>query len=188
MALTYSNEPTLGSPAPDFSLPSTEGKIVSLQDFESSQALVVVFMCNHCPYVIAVQERINELAKEFQSKGVALVGISSNDVSRYPDDSLEKMKERAQEEGFVFPYLIDETQEVAKAFGAVCTPDPFVYAKGDRGSEWKLYYHGRIDDNWKNPSEVTRRELAEALEGILSNAPAPQEQYPAMGCSIKWKD
>lgn len=127
MALTYTQPPTekeLGSVAPDFKLPGVDGRNWSLADFSAQKALVVIFMCNHCPYVIAVQERINELAKEYGPRGVGLVGISPNDPVKYPADSLEAMRERAREQGYVFPYLIDETQEVARAFGAVCTLIP----------------------------------------------------------------
>jgi peroxiredoxin len=127
MALTYSTPTPLGSSAPDFLLPGVDGKNYSLASFKDARALVVIFMCNHCPYVIAVQERINQLAKDYASKGVKLIGISSNDVETYPEDSFEKMKQLSKERGFVFPYVIDETQEVARAYDAACTPDPYVY-------------------------------------------------------------
>jgi len=157
----------------------------SLESFAGSKALVVVFMCNHCPYVIAVQDRINELAREYSPRGVALVGINPNDAVRYPDDSFEAMKERAKEKAYVFPYLRDDSQEVARAYGAVCTPDFFVY--GRVREKFLLKYAGRLDDNWKEPSQVQRRELAEALDAILSGQEPPSDQKPSMGCSIKWK-
>lgn len=188
MALTYSETPAqeIGKPAPEFALPGVDGKTWSLADFKEARALVVIFMCNHCPYVIAVQERINRLAKEFSSRGVRLVGINSNDPVRYPDDNFDAMKTRAAEQGYVFPYLQDRDQSVAKAYGAVCTPDPYVFE--NTGNQFKLRYHGRIDDNWKEESKVTRRELAEALESILEGGPGPdpKDQRPSMGCSIKW--
>ena len=142
-------------------------------------------MCNHCPYVIAVQSRINSLAKEFASRGAKVVGINSNDAVKYPDDSFAKMQEDARKLGYVFPYLFDETQAVARAYGAACTPDPYVYE--NVGGKFVLRYHGRIDDNWKDEAAVTRRELALALEAILSGKPLDLEQKPSMGCSIKWK-
>ncbi len=188
MALTYTQPPTekeLGSTAPDFSLPGVDGRNWSLADFSGRRALVVIFMCNHCPYVIAVQERINELAKEYGPRGVGLVGISPNDPIKYPADSLEAMRERAREQGYVFPYLIDETQEVARAFGAVCTPDPFVFE--NIGGRFLLRYHGRIDDSWKDPQKITRRELALALDALLEGHRPAAIQHPAMGCSIKWR-
>ena len=186
MALTYSEKEELGTPAPPFRLPATDGKTYGLEDFADRKALVVVFMCNHCPYVKAVMERINTLARECAPRGVALVGINSNDAVKYPDDSFEAMRVEAEARGFVFPYLFDATQEVARAYGAVCTPDPYVYAPDGDGNP-VLRYHGRIDDNWKDPSAVTRRDLADALEAILDGRPVADGQVPAMGCSIKWK-
>lgn len=187
MALTYSEELKIGSEAPNFRLPGVDGREYGLEDFSDAKALVVIFMCNHCPYVIAIQERINQLAREYGPKGVRVVGINPNDAERYPDDSFEAMKERASEQGYEFPYLQDETQEVAKAYRAVCTPDPYVYARDGEGARFLLRYHGRLDDNWKEPSRVTRRELAEALDAILAGREVPAGQHPSMGCSIKWK-
>jgi peroxiredoxin len=141
-------------------------------------------MCNHCPYVIAVQDRINALARRFAPRGIPLVGISSNDVSHYPADSFENMQIRAREKDYAFPYLIDETQSVARAYDAVCTPDPYLFERV--GDEFILRYHGRIDDSWKDPAAVTREELSEACEAILAGRPVSGDQHPAMGCSIKW--
>jgi peroxiredoxin len=186
MALTESLPLQPGALAPGFSLPGTDGRTWSLADFRDAKALVVVFMCNHCPYVIAVQDRINELAREFSKRGVALIGINPNDSDRYPADSFEAMKARAREKGYVFPYLHDEDQSVARAYDAVCTPDPYVYANQGDGT-FALRYHGRIDDSWKDPAKVTRRELAEALEAILADQPLREPPKPALGCSIKWK-
>lgn len=186
MALTYSSyKLDLGMAAPEFNLPGVDGKSYSLGDFKDARALAVIFMCNHCPYVIAVQDRINELAKEYAARGVRLIGINSNDVSKYPDDSFDKMKERARERNFAFPYLFDETQEVARAYDAACTPDPYLFE--NVGGKFILRYHGRIDDNWKEPQSVTRREMAEAINAVLAGKPVPFEAKPAMGCNIKWK-
>lgn len=186
MALISSHALELGALAPEFSLPGTDGQIYSLQSFRDSKALVVIFMCNHCPYVVAVQDRINALARRFRERGVALIGINSNDATRYPADSFEAMKVRATEQAYVFPYLFDETQEIARAYDAACTPDPYVYENVGDG-RFALRYHGRIDDSWKDPTQVQREELAEALELVLARKPIPQAGIPSMGCSIKWR-
>ena len=191
MALTYSLKDELGKPAPDFSLQGVMGvagaqeKRYSLESFKDARALVVIFMCNHCPYVVAVQERINNLAKLFAPQGVALVGINSNDSLRYPDDNFQAMQVRAREQSYTFPYLLDETQNVAKAYGAVCTPDPYVFE--NVAGRFLLRYHGRIDDNWKEPHKVSRQDLALALEAILTGGKISLDSAPSMGCSIKWK-
>ncbi len=189
MALTYSRPGDLGSTAPSFSLKGVSPQGVSqfqLSDFDHTKVLVVVFMCNHCPYVIAVQDRISRLAREYASKGVQLIGISSNDASRYLDDSFEEMQKRSAEMKFAFPYLYDESQEVAKAYGAVCTPEFYAYQNAGNG-QFLLEYKGRLDDSWKDEKAVTRRELAEALDQILAGVKLNPDQKPAMGCSIKWK-
>ncbi len=186
MALTFSNEPQYDWNAPDFQLKGIDDQQYSLDSFREARALVVIFICNHCPYVIAVQDRINQLAKDYAGRGVKLIGINSNDAQNYPEDSFEAMKQRAQEKGYVFPYLFDETQATARAYRAVCTPDPYVFENVD--GAFKLRYHGRIDDNWKNPDQVKTRELASALDAILTGAPVSRQQAPAMGCSIKWKE
>ncbi|OFZ36578.1 MAG: alkyl hydroperoxide reductase, partial [Bdellovibrionales bacterium GWC1_52_8] len=164
----------------------TDGRNHALADFASSKAVVVIFMCNHCPYVIAVQERINALAREYQGKGVPVLAINSNDSVRYPDDSFEAMGKRAREQGFVFPYLHDEDQAVARAYGAVCTPEFYLLQPG-AGAEFTIRYHGRMDDNWKEPEKVRTRDLAQAIDAVLAGKPVVQEQLPSMGCSIKWK-
>lgn len=182
MALTYSEMVPLGKSAPKFSLPGIDGKTYALEQFKGKQALVVMFICRHCPYVVAVQDRLAELAREYQAKGIQFVGINSNDTDQYPEDSPENMQRQATEVGFTFPYLIDETQEVARAYDAVCTPDIFVF---DRNL--KLAYRGRIDDNWKDPKKVTKRDLRDALEALLKEQPVSGDQIPSMGCSIKWR-
>ena len=139
-------------------------------------------MCNHCPYVKAVLKRLIDLQNEFSDRGVQLIGINPNDATQYPDDSLDNMKIIAKEKKISFPYLIDPSQETAKKYNAVCTPDLYVY-----GEERKLLYRGRIDDNWEHPEKVTRPELKLALENILAGQLVANEQIPSMGCSIKWK-
>jgi len=177
----------LGKQAPDFSLPGVDGKTYSLKSFSNQKFLVVVFMCNHCPYVIAVQERINNLAREYQTKGIGFIGINPNDSKRYPDDNFEAMKKRSQEVGYVFPYVQDEDQSIAKAYDAVCTPDFFVY-ENKGADQFILNYRGRLDDSWKDPALVTRQELKQALDLMLNKKPIPSDQRPSMGCSIKWKN
>lgn len=179
MILTESIKGLDGVTAPDFGLPSTDGPDVTLDSFRDAKLLVVIFMCNHCPYVKAVLERLNILYDEFKDKGVAFVGINSNDAENYPEDSFEKMKELSLK----FPYLFDKAQEVATKYHAVCTPDIFVF-----DAERKLVYHGRLDDNWQEPEKVTQQELKSALEKILAGETIPrEEQKPSMGCSIKWR-
>jgi peroxiredoxin len=170
-----------GAPCPDFRLPAVDGKTYSRDDFAASPVLVVMFICNHCPYVKAVEDRFIELARSHGPRGVAFVGVCSNDAVSYPDDAFDELAARWRHKGYGFPYLHDESQEVARAFAAVCTPDIFVY---DRKRE--LAYHGRIDDSWKDPTKVTRRELAEALDALLAGR-APPPARPTLGCSIKWK-
>jgi peroxiredoxin len=178
-----SNAAVTGAACPDFRLPGVDGRTYARDDFGGAPALVVMFICNHCPYVKAVEDRIIGLAREFGARGVQLVGICANDAASYPDDAFDKLAERWRAKSYGFPYLHDETQDVARAFGAVCTPDIFVYDR-DR----KLAYRGRIDDSWKEPAKVTRRELAEALEALLAGRRPGAEQRPSLGCSIKWKE
>ena len=180
MALTESTMVKLGSVAPYFNLPDTSGKNLSIEDFDS-ELLIIVFTCNHCPYAKAVEDRLIKLGKEYKND-VDFVLISSNDSENYPEDSPKKMAERHTEKGYPFPYLFDETQEVAKAYSAVCTPDIFLY-NDDR----KLEYRGRIDDNWQNPEQVEREELKMAIEAVLNGKAIDFEQKPSMGCNIKWK-
>ena len=182
MSLTYTPEAALGSSLPEFDLPTVDGKTLSSRDLKGKKAVAVLFICNHCPYVKAVEDRIIALAHKFTSKGVALVGICSNDPADYPEDAPAELKKRWQEKNYGFPYLIDESQEVARAFGAICTPDIFVYDQNQR-----LAYRGRIDDSWRNPTLVKRRELEDALDALSSGRTVSVEQNPSMGCSIKWK-
>lgn len=183
MAATASTMLPLGTPAPDFSLPDTEGNRISLADFKQAPALLVIFMCNHCPFVKHILSDLVALAKEYQEKGVAIVGINSNDVDKFPQDSPEMMAQNAKEAGFTFPYLYDETQEVAKAYKAACTPDFFLF-DADR----KLVYRGQMDDSRPGNNEpVTGADLRAALDAVLEGGPVPAEQKPSMGCNIKWK-
>ena len=183
MAVTASTMIALGTSAPDFSLPGTEGNVVSLADFDKSAALLIIFMCNHCPFVKHVQENLVELIEGYQARGVAVVGINSNDVANYPDDSPEMMAKLAKESGYTFPYLYDETQEVAKAYSAACTPD-FVLFYGNRS----LVYRGQMDDSRPgNGISVTGADLTAAIEAVLGGEPVAAEQKPSMGCNIKWK-
>jgi len=182
MALTESRDLALGMPCPDFGLRSVDGKAWARDDFREKPVLVVMFICNHCPYVQAVEDRIIELNREYASRGVQLVGICSNDPTDYPADRPERLLERSRKKGYGFPYLVDETQDVARAFNAVCTPDLYVFDR-DR----KLAYHGRIDDDWQHPARVKRRELAAALDALLAGERPSREQVHSIGCSIKWK-
>lgn len=182
MALTENRDLPLGSPCPDFRLRTVDGAVVARDDFRDRPVLVVMFICNHCPYVQAVEERIIALAREYAPRGVQFVGICSNDPTDYPDDRPERLLARWREKRYGFPYLVDDTQAVARAFDAVCTPDLYVY-----DAARTLAYHGRIDDNWKEPARVTRRELAAALDALLAGRRPSAEQHHALGCSIKWK-
>ena len=152
MALEHSTMVPLGTPAVDFTLPGVDGATHSLKSFSGEKVLVVIFMCNHCPYVKAVLQRLIDLQAETREMGVRLIGINSNDAERYPDDSFASMQKIAKEKGINFPYLFDASQETARAYSAVCTPDIYVY-----GPERKLLYRGRLDDSWENEEKVTQR-------------------------------
>ena len=184
MALTPSTMVPLGSPAPNFSLPSTDVQTVSLADFDSAPALLVAFICNHCPYVKHIRTAFAQLTADYLAKGVAVVGISSNDATKYPDDSFEKMKLEKAVAGYAFPYLYDESQDVAKAYSAACTPDFFVYGK-DR----KLAYRGQMDASRPgNGKPNDGADLRAALDAVLAGRPVAGQQLPSIGCNIKWKD
>jgi peroxiredoxin len=174
--------PEIGAPCPDFRLPAVDGSTLARDDFAQASVLAVMFICNHCPYVKAVEDRIIGLARAFGPRGAQLVGICSNDAAHYPDDAFDKLRERWLDKGYGFPYLHDESQAVAHAFDAVCTPDIFVYDRDRR-----LAYRGRIDDSWKDETKVTRRELGDALEALLAGKAPSAVQRPSMGCSIKWR-
>lgn len=181
MALTYTPPGELGFKLPAFQLPGVEGIRYSSDTLAAGKVLVVMFICNHCPYVNAIEDRIIALNQFFAGKNVQLVGICSNDPSEYPEDAPAALLKRWKEKSYGFPYLVDEDQTVAKAFAAVCTPDIFVFDQGQI-----LRYRGRLDDSWKLPEHVKKQELRVAIEAILQGQPVT-DQNPSMGCSIKWK-
>lgn len=182
MALTYTPAVDATFSCPEFKLPGVDGKTYSRDQFEGSQALLVMFICNHCPYVKAIETRLLNLGHFMNSKDLKVVAICSNDADNYPEDSFEKLRERWQEKQYPFPYLYDEDQIVAKNFGAVCTPDFFLF-----DSNMKLAYRGRLDDSWKEPEKVTTEELKNAIIALLDHKTINPIQVPSMGCNIKWK-
>ena len=183
MALTPSTMLPLGTTAPDFKLPDTNGKTVSPADFKDKSALLVLFICNHCPYVKHIRTGLAELGRDYASRNVAIVGINSNDVANYPDDSPAKMKEEVQSARYTFPYLYDESQAVAKAYRAACTPDIYLFDK-DR----KLVYRGQFDESRPgNGIPVTGKDLRAALDAVLAGDPVSPNQKASIGCNIKWK-
>ena len=183
MTLTPSTMLELGTPAPRFRLPDTEGRLLTLADFKDAPALLVVFMCNHCPYVKHIRPALAAFAREFQPKGLAVVGINSNDAAKHPDDSPEKMVDEVALAGYTFPYLYDETQETAKVYRAACTPDFFLFNK-DR----KLVYRGQFDDSRPgNNVPLTGKDLRDAVNSVLAGKSPSAEQKPSIGCNIKWK-
>jgi peroxiredoxin len=184
MALTESTMKALGTAAPDFQLPDVvSGKTISLLTFAGKKALLVMFICRHCPYVQHVQQELARLGKDYAAKDVGIVAISANDAKNYPEDAPASLKEMATELKFSFPYCHDESQAVAKAYGAVCTPDFFVF---DR--ERRLVYRGQLDDSRPgNGKPVTGRDLRAALDAVLNDQPVSPTQRPSVGCNIKWK-
>ena len=183
MALTPSIMLPLGTAAPDFKLPDTDGNLVSLADFRSKAALLVVFMCNHCPYVIHIRAGLAQLARDYLPRNVGMVGINSNDVANYPADSPANMKQEVQSAGYIFPYLYDETQAVAKSYRAACTPDIFLFDKNQ-----KLVYRGQFDASRPNSGiPVTGNDLRSALDTVLAGKPVTEKQVVSIGCNIKWK-
>ncbi len=183
MVRTASTMLPLGSAAPVFSLPNVDGRTVSLSDFADKPALLVIFMCNHCPFVIHLRPELARFAKEYQAKGLAIVGISSNDVEAYPQDGPEQMKKEHATAGYTFPYLFDGTQSVAKAYHAACTPDFFLFDK-----ERKLVYRGQFDDSRpKTDIPITGADLKAACDAALAGGPVTPDQKPSIGCNIKWR-
>jgi peroxiredoxin len=172
-----------GEPAKPFDLPATDGKRYTLESARGPNGLLVVFMCNHCPYVKAVLDRMIRDAKDLQGHGIGVIAINANDPSQYPDDSFANMKRLAAEKKFPFPYAFDETQKVARSYGAVCTPDFFGYNK-----DLELQYRGRLDASKTTPVPGAIRELYEAMVQVAETGRGPEEQIPSMGCSIKWKE
>ena len=173
----------LGTRAPEFRLPDTSGKVVSPSDFKSTPAVLVIFMCNHCPYVKHIRTGLAQLARDYMPRGVGIVGISSNDVENYPQDSPRNMADEAKAAGYIFPYLYDERQAVAKAYHAACTPDIYLFDKDQR-----LVYRGQFDDSRPgNNAPVTGKDLRVALDALLAGKPVPPNQKASIGCNIKWK-
>jgi len=183
MALTPSTMLPLGTAAPDFRLPDTNGKTIALADFKGQPALLVIFMCNHCPYVKHIRAGLAQLARDYLPRGAAIAGINSNDVANYPDDNPARMKEEAKSAGYLFPYLFDETQAVARAYRAACTPDLYLFDKNQ-----KLVYRGQLDDSRPgNGIPVTGKDLRAALDAVLAGKPVAPDQKASIGCNIKWK-
>jgi peroxiredoxin len=183
MALTPSNMLALGTSAPDFDLPGTDGNNYSLRSFASGKLLLVAFICNHCPFVKHIQAELARLGRDCREQGVAMVAISSNDVDAYPADGMEPMRDEARKAGYVFPYLLDASQQVAKAYDAACTPDFFLF-DGAR----KLIYRGQFDDSRPGGTiPVTGKDLRAAIDAALKNQRLSADQKPSMGCNIKWK-
>jgi peroxiredoxin len=184
MVRTASTMLPLGTAAPDFSLPGTDGKTVSLQDFAGSKALLVVFMCNHCPYVKHVAPQLKALTDEYMPQGLAVVGINSNDAEKYPEDSFQAMVQEKQHRGYQFDYLFDADQAVAQAYAAACTPDFYLF-----DADQKLVYRGQLDSSRpKNDVPVTGADLRAAIAAVLSGAAPSAQQTPSIGCNIKWQE
>ena len=171
----------LGTPAPSFSLPDPEGRMHSLDDAANAKAILVVFLCNHCPFVKHVADELAAMTRKYAAEGLVTFGIMSNDITNHPDDSPEKMASEAQARGYTFPYLHDSNQEVAKAFKAMCTPDFFLY-----GPDRTLIYRGQFDDSRPDSGNATGDDLDAAIEAAIFGDPVPAEQMPSMGCNIKW--
>jgi thiol-disulfide isomerase/thioredoxin len=184
MALTPSNMLPLGTSAPQFNLINTiDSSMVSLNEAKGIKGTVIMFICNHCPFVKHVNAEISKLAKDYVSKGINCIAISSNDANNYPDDAPDQMKDNAIQQGFIFPYLYDESQEVAKAYDAACTPDFYLFDK-----ELKLVYRGQLDSSRPgNGIPVTGGDLRNAIDAVLNKKPLNKNQKPSMGCNIKWK-
>ena len=184
MALLYSEKLPLSWQAKDFQLKGTDDKKYSLNDFRGKKGLLIVFTCNHCPYAEAAWPLLIKLHNKY-GDGIAFVAVNPNDENMYPEDSFENMKAKVEKLGLTFPYLHDQEQGVARNYKAQCTPDPYLF-KSENG-KWKLYYHGRINDNWQEEERVEEESLKNALEALLKNQNSSEEQPPSMGCSIKWR-
>ncbi len=183
MARVPSTMLPLGTEAPPFSLSSTEGDVISLDDYRDTPGMLVMFLCPHCPFVKHIRRGIADFAREYESRGLSIVAINSNDIEQFPDDSPEKMAEESRDAGYTFPYLFDESQNVAKSYRAACTPDFFLF---DRAR--KLVYRGQFDGSRPgNEVPVTGHDLRFAADALLEKRPVPAEQAPSLGCNIKWK-
>ena len=183
MVKTASTMLPLGTAAPDFSLSNVDGRVVSLKDFEGSKGLLVAFICNHCPFVVHIRPEFAKFAREYQAQGIAIVAINPNDAKAYPADAPDKMKAEAESAGYVFPYLFDETQSVAKAYRAACTPDLFLFDGSQR-----LVYRGQFDDSRPtNGVPVNGSHLRAACDAVLAGRVIEEGQRPSIGCNIKWR-
>ena len=183
MALTPSTMLPLGTPAPDFSLPATDGSLVSLSSFKNNKLLVVAFICNHCPFVKHIRAQLAQVGRDYQAKGVGFVAVNSNDIVAFPADNMEKMREEVKAVGYTFPYVLDENQATARAYDAACTPDFYLF-----GADRKLIYRGQFDGSRPgNNIAVTGRDLCAAMDAALQNRTVMEEQHPSIGCNIKWK-
>jgi peroxiredoxin len=182
MAATESTMLELGTPAPAFRLRDFNGKVTSLEDFQQARGLVVAFICAHCPFVKHVRGELARFAREYQPKGIAVVAINSNDTQAYPQDGPQGMAEEARSAGYTFPYLLDETQSVAKAYQAACTPDLYLF-----DSSRKLVYRGQFDDSRPGKGTPTGADLRAACDALLAGSPVSAQQKPSIGCNIKWK-
>jgi hypothetical protein len=183
MALMYTPAPDTKIRFPKFELPTVYGETFKSSSVPADHCKVLLFICNHCPYVKAVEDRLIELANSFKSQKVSFIAVCSNDWTEHPEDSPKNLATHAQKKGYPFPYLVDENQTLAKTVDAVCTPDFFVFS-----ANGELTYRGRLDDSWKNPKLVKRRELYEAINNTLRNTTVTWDIVPSMGCSIKWKE
>ena len=184
MVKTASTMLPIGTPAPDFSLRNVDGQLVSRADFDGAPALLVIFMCNHCPFVKHIASQLAQLGRDYQSQGVGVVAISSNDVASHPEDSPEQMVHEAEQQGYTFAYLFDEEQDVAAAYQAACTPDFFIF-----DGQQQLAYRGQLDDSRPgNDIPVTGADLRAALDAVLAGAPVSESQQPSIGCNIKWQE
>ena len=183
MALTPSSMLPLGTVAPPFELPATDGSLVALDSMADKRALLVAFICNHCPFVKHIREGLAQLARDYRGRDLAMVAINSNDTDAYPADDMAHMREEVAAAGYIFPYLLDATQEVARAYDAACTPDFFLF-----DSDRRLVYRGQFDDSRPgNGVPVTGRDVRAAIDAVIAGAPVPATQKPSMGCNIKWK-
>lgn len=182
MAPTPSTMLELGTSAPDFRLAGFDGKVTALADFQDARGLVVAFICNHCPFVKHIRNEFARFAREYQPRGIGVVAVNSNDIQAYPDDGPEAMASEARSAGYTFPYLLDETQAMAKAYRAACTPDLFLFDE-----QRKLVYRGQFDDSRPGKGSATGADLRAACDALLAGSPMPPNQKPSIGCSIKWK-
>lgn len=183
MALVHTPQTDSSFHCPDFQLPGVDGQTYSLEKFKDKKALLIMFLCNHCPYVKAIEDRLIQLGTDFSNASLGILAICSNNAEEYPEDSFENIQKKWQEKNYSFPYAYDESQKAAQNFGAVCTPDFFLF-----GPDRKLFYRGRLDDSWKDPNQVSQQDMKMAIEQLLKGEDLNFTPTHSMGCSIKWKD